>query len=222
MVSDMNLDKVPELVVSCSESYGYQGWCAIYSYVGGRVKEVYHFGNSMGLEEYYPSKGIFVNYGGRMGYRATYYEKLNSDGTTSALLSQLDSDTQPPRTTYYKVASYDTSGKAISKSTFTSLKKKLLGSASKKSPKLCKNTASNRNRYLVQSLKLNRSTAALSLKGTKAVQLKATVTGVSHAVKWSSSNKKIATVSSTGKVTGKCTIYAKANGKTVKCTITVK
>lgn len=55
--------------------------------------------------------------------------------------------------------------------------------------------------------------------------LKATVTGKSKTVTWSSSNKDVATVTSGGKVsakkTGKTTITAKANGKTASCTLTV-
>ena len=48
----------------------------------------------------------------------------------------------------------------------------------------------------------------------------------SGTVTWSSSNTKVATVSSKGKITGKglgsCYIYAKNGGKTVKCKVTVK
>lgn len=51
------------------------------------------------------------------------------------------------------------------------------------------------------------------------------VTGNISAVSWSSSNKKIATVSSKGKVTmkkaGNCVIYAKTKEKTVKCNVKV-
>lgn len=48
----------------------------------------------------------------------------------------------------------------------------------------------------------------------------------SKTVKWSTSNKKIATVSSKGKVTGKkagtCTVTAKVGSKSYKCKVTVK
>lgn len=74
------------------------------------------------------------------------------------------------------------------------------------------------------SIKLNRS--SVSVEVGNSIQLKATVTGKSKKVSWSTSNKKIATVNSKGKVTGKktgaVTITAKANGKTVKCKVTVK
>lgn len=73
------------------------------------------------------------------------------------------------------------------------------------------------------SIKLNKSSATLYV-GSQ-LTLKATVTGASNKVTWTSSNTKIATVKN-GKVTakkaGKATIKAKANGKTAKCTITVK
>ena len=52
------------------------------------------------------------------------------------------------------------------------------------------------------------------------------IDGYSGKVTWSSSNKKIATVSSTGVIKGikkgKATITAKAGGNTFKCTVTVK
>lgn len=55
---------------------------------------------------------------------------------------------------------------------------------------------------------------------------KLTVNGTTKKVKWSSSNKNVATVSSSGKVTAKkagtATISAKVNGKTLKCKVTVK
>lgn len=71
------------------------------------------------------------------------------------------------------------------------------------------------------TVKLNKTKATIS-KG-ETLQLK--VTGTKSKVKWSSSNKKVATVSSSGKVTakkkGKATITAKVNKKKLKCSITV-
>lgn len=67
---------------------------------------------------------------------------------------------------------------------------------------------------------------ASSLRLTKGDSYKLKVTGISGKVKWKSSNKKIATVSATGKVlakkNGKCTIKATVSGKSFRCKITVK
>lgn len=74
------------------------------------------------------------------------------------------------------------------------------------------------------SIKLSSKSKTITVG--QSATLTATVTGKSSKVTWKSSNKKIATVSSKGKVTakkaGKVTITAKANGKTAKCTVTVK
>lgn len=64
----------------------------------------------------------------------------------------------------------------------------------------------------------------LTLKVGKSKRLK--VEGVWFGVKWSSSNKKIAVVNSSGKVTAKSkgtvTIYGKVRGRTVVCIVKVK
>jgi len=82
----------------------------------------------------------------------------------------------------------------------------------------CKITVKN------ASIKLNKTSASITVKGT--LQLKATVYGASKKVTWTSSDTKKATVTSTGKVTGKAagtvTVTAKANGKRATCKITVK
>ena len=73
-------------------------------------------------------------------------------------------------------------------------------------------------------LKLNRSSVTITVG--KTVTLKATVTGKKGTVKWSSSKKSVATVSSKGVVTGKkkgtATITAKVNGVKKTCKVTVK
>ncbi len=70
--------------------------------------------------------------------------------------------------------------------------------------------------------KINKKTATVVVG--KTITLK--ITGTKKAVKWYSSNKRIATVSKTGKVKGKkpgrVTITAKAGKKTFKCKVTVK
>lgn len=72
------------------------------------------------------------------------------------------------------------------------------------------------------TIKLNKK--SLTLKKGQSSTLK--VTGTKKKVQWSSSNKKIATVSSKGKVTAKKAgttyIKAKVNGKTLSCKVVVK
>lgn len=74
------------------------------------------------------------------------------------------------------------------------------------------------------SIKLNKSKITI-YKG-KSTTLEATVTGASTKVSWKSSNTKIASVNSKGKIIGKnpgtCKITASANGKSTTCTVTVK
>ena len=72
------------------------------------------------------------------------------------------------------------------------------------------------------SIKLN--TTRLTLKNVRSYTLK--VKNTSKKVTWTSSNKKVATVSSKGVVkavkNGTCYIYAKVNGKKLKCKVSVK
>lgn len=75
-------------------------------------------------------------------------------------------------------------------------------------------------------VKLNKTKVTLNMakEKTKTVQLK--VKGTSKKAKWKTSDKKIATVSKTGKVTAKkkgtAVITAKAGKRVLKCEITVK
>ena len=72
------------------------------------------------------------------------------------------------------------------------------------------------------SIKLNAT--SLTLKNVRSYTLKVKIT--SKKVTWTSSNKKVATVSSKGVVkavkNGTCYIYAKVSGKKLKCKVTVK
>lgn len=79
------------------------------------------------------------------------------------------------------------------------------------------------------TLKLNKTKVVLHLKKAKTYTLKATANGKlvsGKKVEWSSSNKRIATVSKSGKVTAKrkgtVKITAKINGKKVTTKVTVK
>lgn len=68
------------------------------------------------------------------------------------------------------------------------------------------------------------NTSKISVYAGKSASLK--VKGASGKIKWSSQNKRIAVVSSngkvTGKVSGKTTIYARTGKYTLKCQVTVK
>lgn len=74
----------------------------------------------------------------------------------------------------------------------------------------------------VKAMALNYSSATVYIKKTKTLK----VNGGSGTIKWSTSNKKVATVTSSGVVKGVAKgtayIYAKRNGKTLKCKVTVK
>lgn len=80
------------------------------------------------------------------------------------------------------------------------------------------------NTYTVQaaSVKINKKKLTLNVKENYTLK----ISGTSKKVKWSSSNKKVATISSKGKVTakkkGKVTITAKVSGKKYKCKIIVE
>ncbi|MCC8066064.1 MAG: Ig-like domain-containing protein [Clostridiales bacterium] len=81
----------------------------------------------------------------------------------------------------------------------------------------CKVTVKN------PSIKLDQSTAEIAVGDT--LSLKATVEGTDNTVTWKSSNKSVATVSSSGKVSGikkgTATITATANGVSASCVITI-
>ncbi len=113
------------------------------------------------------------------------------------------------------VAAVDSKGKVTAKKAGTA---KITATANGKSA-ACKVTVKK------PAIKLS-SKKTLYLAGKKTVYLNARVTGPSYKVKWKSSNTKVATVNSSGKVTarktGTATISATANGVTAKCKITVK
>ena len=93
-----------------------------------------------------------------------------------------------------------------------------------------KASATAKKTTAVKSIKLNKTLAVLELKKNKTLQLKVTFNPKNPTNKkiiWTSSNKKAATVSASGKVTakapGKTVITARSisGGKTAKCTVTV-
>lgn len=86
------------------------------------------------------------------------------------------------------------------------------------------NGVSKTFKVTVKKPKLNKTKVTLNLKKTKSVTLK--ITGKVGKATFKTSNKKIATVNSKGKVVakkkGKATISVRTNGVTLKCKVTVK
>lgn len=125
------------------------------------------------------------------------------------------------------VVSVDQSGNITAHKLGKATIKVVAGDGSKKKA-TCKVTVTNER--LVNSIKLNKK--KVSLKKGKSVTLKATVKPSKVANKkvvWSTDDKKVATVSNTGKVTAKkkgtCVITCKAadgGGTYATCTVTVK
>lgn len=76
--------------------------------------------------------------------------------------------------------------------------------------------------FIFGKIALNKSSITISVGEQKQLALK----GTKKKVTWKSGNKKVATVTKKGKVTGKAvgktTITAKSNGKNYKCKVTVK
>lgn len=77
-----------------------------------------------------------------------------------------------------------------------------------------------------KKIKLNKTKLSLYVKKTYTLKLSGVSAKKKSKIKWSSSNKKIATVNKKGKITakknGKCNIYAKYGKKKYKCKLTVK
>ena len=109
-----------------------------------------------------------------------------------------------------KVATVSSTGKVTAKAKGTATIKVKNGNASKTV------------KITVKNPKLNASSTKLYIKGTKTLK----ITGKVGKATFKSSNKKIATVTSGGKIkakkNGKCTITVKSNGVTMKCKVTVK
>ncbi len=76
--------------------------------------------------------------------------------------------------------------------------------------------------YAVSNTSLNKQNLTMTVKDTYTLKVK----GSASNTKWSSSNKKVATVNASGKVTakksGKAVITATVNGSVFKCKVTVK
>lgn len=217
-------DSVPELIRKCNGSFGLR----VYTYKNNRVTGLYSTWENDDYSEttafaYYPKKSLFRIRSGLMFDCYDYYTLKNGQETIVLGYNQIGE--------YYRFNKGDKYNRTdISKKEFQKRLKKLVGNKKLTTCTYYKNTSANRKKILgyagsvPASIKLNKSSSSVYIG--KSIKLKATVKGKSSKVTWSSSNKKVATVSASGKVTGKkagkVTICAKANGKTAKCTVTIK
>jgi hypothetical protein len=122
------------------------------------------------------------------------------------------------KTSNSSIATVSSTGKVTAKKAGTTT---ITGTVNGKSV-TCKVTVKNKKTTVKPTIKLNKTSITLYVKET--ATLKATVTGSSKSVSWSSSNKSVVTVSK-GKIKGikkgKATITAKANGVKATCQVTV-
>ena len=224
---NLNNDTIPELFVSCTVNGGRRAYM-VYTYKNGKIAYAGALfgGESMTQVHYYKKAKILREDWERWERNNRQYWQFKSSILKSAAQKIIY---MPNWDRSKSTTSYDVDGKSQNLKAYNAKVKKLVGSekAVAIDTLLKKNTAANRNKYIKTSiveLKLNKYSATLT-KG-KTLKLKATVTGSSSKVKWSSSNTKVAKVSSSGKVTAKkagtATITAKVGKVTAKCKITVK
>ena len=121
------------------------------------------------------------------------------------------------------IASVSKSGKVTAKKTGKATLTVTMKSGAKAT---CKVTVQN-EKVTTKKLTLSKKKATLTVKQSVKLSVKRNPISAKEKITWSSSNKKVATVSKSGKVTakkaGKATITAKtSNGKKATCKITVK
>ena len=121
------------------------------------------------------------------------------------------------------IASVSKSGKVTAKKTGKATLTVTMKSGAKAT---CKVTVQN-EKVTTKKLTLSKKKATLTVKQSVKLRVKRNPISAKEKITWSSSNKKVATVSKSGKVTakraGKATITAKtSNGKKATCKITVK
>lgn len=186
--------------------------CDIYYYVGGKVKKLgtVESGKGFGLSR---NKGKYYLAYGNTSERCFADISGNKLNITNFIVYKNNNEIFNPYKNSYTYGNIRYT--EYVSSTYTYYRADLLRKYKDTGSIVFKKASS------VSVPKLNVSSKKLNA-GSK-YQLK--VKGTSQKVSWSSSNKKVATVNASGKVTakkaGKATIYARVNGKTLKCKITV-
>lgn len=229
---DINKDGVMDLVVYNPNAYDYEGFYRVYTYMKGKVKRVGTF-YDLGV---YSNKNFFVDSRAHMGWWHENYYRFDKNGKLVPLASRTGQELYPPDEGDYEVEwlsediplyyfGWQVNGKAATSSEYTATVTALKQGA-KDTLKFHANTAKNRTKYLkVAAPKPTLSATSKTLTKGKAFTLKVKNAGKAK-VKWTSSNKKVATVSKVGKVTakkaGKATITAKVGKKKLTCKVTVK
>ncbi|MCD8018265.1 MAG: hypothetical protein LUF92_01380 [Clostridiales bacterium] len=144
-------NSVPELIVSSgSNNLASAGGEVLYTYKNGKVKYVDYAKYGF---YYYKKKGVYYKYydGGQFYYYT--FSKGKSKYVLNVINESVNSrdwEGDGKRTyAYYKITNSSTgAGKYILESEYKAYFKKLVGSKKAKEPKLHKNTAKNRKKYI--------------------------------------------------------------------------
>lgn len=216
---------------------GYQIQYSVYS--DFRAYKTINIGNSscskriasLSAKKYYVRMRAYYKINGKNYYSAWSGAKSVTVKGETLTLSATSATTYPKKT-YTIKATTNPSGKKV---TWTSSNKKVATvDKNGKVTGVKTGTATITCKY-VYNKKTIKKTCKITVKNPcisktsvtvyNSKTTKLAVNGALSKVTWSSSNKKVATVNSSGVVTGikagKCTITAKCGGKTYKCTVTV-
>lgn len=222
---DFNNDGTPELYVEKDTHSGIDARFKVFSYNGSRPVCILSRSEREELTSYYPGSSlVYIKRSDMSGIVRTYYSI--SSNNAKPVLSYIVPYNSPAE--YYSGEYYY--GTKIAKDQYTQKKKALLKNNAGNNKIYTKaNTDANRKKYLTTkslntTLKLSKKSVT-KYEGTT-YSLKVSLSGYSGALKWTSSNPDIATVSSKGKVSlkkpGKATIKVSAGNLSASCKFTVK
>lgn len=147
---DLDGDKIPELLLTCSEACSGDGYEKIYTYKNGAVREI--LGAGHGVFKFYPVKHIVCFSGAQSGDYWTRWYKM-SNGKMKRVAAEegrdklVDPDSDDLQVEiHYK---YYINEKKVSKANYNKYIKKLKGKEFKVA--YIKNTKQNRKKYLKSS-----------------------------------------------------------------------
>lgn len=228
---DINKDGVKDLVVYNPRGANATGRYRIYTYASGKLKRVGQYTDIAVC----PNNDYYLDTHTNMGHTYYQYYRLDRNGKVIKLAAYEEAAMEYPLyeggeivTTYEgDIPIYTYNFKANGKSATADQTMSIIRSLEQGAKKITyvKNTASNRAKHLkAPSVPAKLSATSKTLAPGKTYTLKVKNAGKKSIV-WSSSNKKVATVSKAGKVkakrSGTATITAKVGGKKLTCKITV-